>query len=148
VAEVLEALARANFNRDIGAIDTRAAVARGWKIIEDQFPILDVLFIHARLAPLRLKLICRDWDDLPPSIELLDESGAYLKTKPPGTEGQFHPGEHPTTRRPFVCMRGALEYHTHPSHVSDHWANYRGQQGMDLGGIVFQLWRVWMRSTA
>lgn len=143
---MLEALARANFERDIARIHPRAIAEREWTIVEARYPILDLVFNHSTAKPLRLKLICTDWDDLPPSIELLDASGAYLQAKPPGTGNQFHPGGHPKTGRPFVCMRGALEYHTHPQHVSDLWANYRGQPGMDLGGIAFQLWRVWKRS--
>ncbi len=142
---MLEPLARANFDRDVARIHPRAIAARGWRIVEARYPILDVVFNHPTAKALRLRLICPDWDDIPPSIELLDEKGAYLPAKPTDTGGQFHPGPHPKTQRPFVCMRGALEYHTHPQHLTDGWANYRGIAGMDLGGILFQLWRVWKR---
>jgi len=32
---------------------------------------------------------------------------------------------HPTTRRPFLCVRGVREYHEHPQHSGDDWAIYR-----------------------
>lgn len=143
---MLEALSRANFDRDLALIDRRVATGRGWRIVATEFPVLDVVFNHSTATALRLRLICSDWNELPPSIELLDLSGDYLTRKPRNTDTQFHPGAHPQTNRPFVCMRGSREYHTHPQHVGDLWANYRGQPGMDLGGILFQLWRVWRRS--
>jgi hypothetical protein len=143
---VLEALSRAAFDRDVGRIDARAAKMYDWKIFEATYPVLDVLFNHASAAPLRLRLMCTDWDELPPAVELLDAEGRHLATAPPNVGGVFNPGGHPSTGRPFVCMRGAREYHTHPSHTTDRWDNYRGTPGMDLGGIVLQLWRAWKKA--
>jgi hypothetical protein len=143
---VLEALSRASFDRDVGRIDTRSARMYGWTIVEASYPILDVVFNHAVAAPLRLRLTCTDWDELPPSIELLAADGQHLSTAPPNVGGVFHPGPHPITGRLFVCMRGAREYHTHFSHLADLWDNYRGKPGNDLAGIVVQLWRAWKRS--
>ncbi|MBZ9959302.1 putative metal-binding protein [Mesorhizobium sp. BR1-1-14] len=143
---MLEALSRAAFDRDIGRIDRRSAQMYRWSILESSFPILDVLFDHTTAAPLRLRLNCTEWDELPPAIELLDSTGRHLNTAPPNGGGVFNGGPHPNTGRPFVCMRGAREYHVHSSHTTDLWDNYRGVSGMDLGGIVLQLWRAWKRS--
>ncbi|BAM93142.1 hypothetical protein S58_71780 [Bradyrhizobium oligotrophicum S58] len=143
---MLKALSKAAFDRDVGRIDVRSARMRGWTILEANYPILDVLFDHAAAAPLRLRFRCDDWDEVPPSIELLNREGHHLTTAPPNVGNVFHPGGHPSTGRPFVCMRGAREFHTHPSHTTELWDNYRGQSGMDLGGIVFQLWQAWKRS--
>jgi hypothetical protein len=143
---VLEALCRGAFERDVAAIDRRVAESRGWRIVEATYPILDVVFTHPTAPALRLKLHCEGWDETTPAIDLLDERGAFLSAKPANTGGQFHPGPHPITGRPFVCMRGAREYHTHFSHVSDVWENYRGKPGQDLAGILYQLWRVWKAS--
>lgn len=143
---MLEALSRAAFDRDVGRIDARSARMCDWTILEANYPILDVLFNHASAAPLRLRLNCTDWDELPPSIELLNGEGKHLDTAPPNVGGVFNGGAHPSTGRPFVCMRGAREYHTHSSHTTDLWDNYRGTSGMDIGGIVLQLWRAWKRS--
>lgn len=143
---MLEALSRAAFERDIGRLDARTVAKYGWKILVARYPVFDVIFEHETAAPLRVRLICDDWDDLPPSVELLDAAGTYLTTPPPNVGGVFHPGPHRNTGRPFVCMRGLREYHTHESHVSDHWANYRGQSGNDILGLVAQLWRAWKRA--
>lgn len=143
---MLEALSKAAFERDIGRIDMRSVRMYGWTIVSSTYPVLDVIFNHASASSLRLRLICRDWDELAPSIELLDKEGAYLASAPPNAGGVFNGGGHPSTGRPFVCMRGAREYHTHSSHTTDHWDNYRGRPGMDLWGIVLQLWRAWKKS--
>lgn len=143
---MLEALSRTAFDHDVGRIDARSARIYGWTIVEASHPVLDVVFTHDTAAALRLRLDCTDWDELPPAIELLDVDGKHLDTAPPNVGGVFNPGPHPITGHPFVCMRGAREYHTHGSHLTDLWDNYRGISGMDLGGIVLQLWRAWKRA--
>lgn len=47
---------------------------------------------------------------------------------------------HPTTGRPFLCLRGIREYHEHPQHSGDQWLLYR--DSMSLFSIVMSLWRV------
>jgi hypothetical protein len=143
---MLEVISRAAFERDVGRLDRRTAGKFGWKVVTAEFPILDVIFEHASAAPLRLRLTCDDWDELPPSIAILDATGNHLASPPPNVGSVFHPGPHRHTGRPFVCMRGAREFHTHESHETDHWSNYRGKSGMDLLGILSQLWRAWKRA--
>lgn len=48
--------------------------------------------------------------------------------------------DHPTTGKPFLCLRGIREYHEHPQHSGDDWLLYRG--GMSLFSIAMSLWRV------
>jgi hypothetical protein len=36
-------------------------------------------------------------------------------------------GVHPVLNRPFACVQGTYEYHSHPSHLADHWATYRNE---------------------
>jgi hypothetical protein len=143
---MLEALSRAAFERDVGRLDRRTAEKFGWTVVTAEYPVLDVSFKHATAAPLRLRFTCTDWDELPPSIELLDAAGKHLTAPPPHVGSVFHPGPHASTGRPFVCMRGSREYHTHESHLTDYWSNYRGKPGIDLLGILGQLWRAWKRS--
>jgi hypothetical protein len=45
-------------------------------------------------------------------------------------------------------MRGSREYHTHESHISDIWDNYRGMPEFSLGGIITQLWNAWLKVPA
>jgi len=140
-----EALSRAAFEREIKCFDRRAADKWGWKIIAAEFPVFDVIFTHRVVEPLRLRLDCTDWDELPPPVELLNAAGTALSSLPPGLHGVFHPGPHPNTGRPFVCMRGTREYHTHFSHIHELWDNYRGRTGMGLLDIVLQIWRAWKK---
>jgi len=49
-------------------------------------------------------------------------------------------GDHPSTHKPFLCIRGIQEYHEHPQHSGDDWMLYRAQ--MSLFSIAMSLWRV------
>ena len=142
---MLEALSRAAFDADVARLDPSVPKRLGWTLVTAVYPILDVIFEHA-CTPLRLRLDCTDWDEVAPRILLLNSDGSDVTSAPPNAGGVFHPGRHPTTGKFFVCMRGAREYHTHPSHLSEHWENYRGRAGNDLFGIVAQLWRAWKKA--
>ncbi len=48
--------------------------------------------------------------------------------------------DHPTTHKPFLCLRGIREYHNHPQHSGDEWLLYRNS--MNMFSIVMSLWRV------
>jgi hypothetical protein len=122
-------------------------VERHWEIVAREFPVLDLIFKGSGRVPLRLQFICPDWNELPPSIALLSADGAYLTVIPRDPGGVFNPSAHPTTGRPFICMKGALEYHTHTSHLNDRWDALRGHSSYDLGGIVTQVWRAWRTAT-
>lgn len=143
---MLEALSRAAFEADIPRLDARTAAHRGWQVNDATYPTFDVTFTHPTMAALRLRLTCIDWDDLPPSVELLDAAGAQVTQAPPCVGYIFHPNPHPITARFFVCMRGTREYHTHFSHVGEAWDNYRGKPGLDLLGITHQIWHNWKRA--
>ncbi len=70
------------------------------------------------------RLDCSAFDANPPSVAMVDpESGEEL-TLERWTPGVPH-SIHPVTRRPFVCLQGVAEYHTHPSHLADSWDRYR-----------------------
>ena len=133
-----EALARANFEQDVADLGDVAACSYGLIVHARAYPILDVTVSHSR--PLRVRMRGDDWDDLPPSIDLLNPDGSALTGLPGGV---FHPGPHPGTGRPFVCMRGSREFHTHPNHRNEQWAQYRGQDGMGLIGILMQVATAW-----
>ncbi len=153
---MLEALSRALFDRQVGSLDRRFVERRGWTVVTAQYPVLDVIFNHPTRPPLRLRMTCVEWDDLPPSIELLTADGAYIPPSLPadhpysyvftGGSSIFNSGPHPNTNRPFICMRGSLEFHTHSSHLQESWDNYRRVSGNDLLGLLEQLWQVWKRA--
>lgn len=74
------------------------------------------------------------WELLPyaslPLGQHTDEHGKTLRVVLDG---------HPTTKRPFLCLRGTLEYHEHPQHSGDEWALWRDQCG--LFTTLFAVWR-------
>jgi len=140
---VHDALAKANFEADVAKLSDDAAARVGLEIQARTYPVLDLTVKHSR--PLRLRLRCDFWDELPPAVELLNPDGTLLA--PPHLGDIFNDGAHPSSGRPFICMRGTREYHTHSSHLNDRWDNYRGQDGMNIPGIAMQIARAWRRLT-
>lgn len=48
--------------------------------------------------------------------------------------------DHPSTHRPFLCLRGIREYHDHPQHSGDEWLLYR--ESINMFSIAMSVWRV------
>jgi hypothetical protein len=136
---VHELLAAKNFERDTRILTSAFCTRSGWGLMECAFPIIDLVITSCR--DLRLRLTCNDWDELPPSITLLQADGTNWPSPPSG--GIFNASAHPSTGLPFICMRGVREYHTHSSHLNESWASYRGQHGMDLVGLIAQVTNAW-----
>lgn len=57
-----------------------------------------------------------NYDAEPLSLTVVD---ATTRASVPGPEwpGNLYFGEHPSLKRPFACIRGLYEYHTHFSHL-------------------------------
>jgi len=123
----------------------RISRLRGWRLFTIQYPIIDVALVSTKNFEIRVRMICDNWNDLPPSIELLSLTGEHLKNIEPNPGGVFNNSQHPTTNRPFICMIGSREYHTHSSHINDSWAKYKDVPGNDLGGILTKIWRAWRK---
>jgi hypothetical protein len=141
------AASRALFEQDVRAFSSELARRREWAFHELKYPVIDCSFAASGRTPLRLRLVCDDWNDLPPAITLHASDGSLLEGLLPNPSGVFNASAHPATGRPFVCMRGAREYHTHPSHLTDLWSNIRDSDSYSLGGILHQLWRAWLRGS-
>lgn len=137
-----EALARANFVRDVELLSPLFLHNRGWTLNEANFPVLDITFESEK--PLRVRLQCDEWNDLPPSVQLLKPDGSEWVAGLPGST--FHQDKHPITSKTFICMVGSREYHTHTSHITDHWANYKNQDGMNLPGLLDRFNRAWRKA--
>lgn len=138
-----ELLSQRLFDEQVKHLTPRLAQSRGWVVHQVSYPILDFEFQTEGRMPIRLRLNCQNWNTQPPSIDLLDSAGAYLQKLPGGMSSVFNPSAHERTGRPFVCMRGSLEYHTHPGHLPDHWEGLRTSDNYTLGGILTQLWHAW-----
>ena len=141
------AAAKLLFDEQVRELTPALAERRDWVLHLIDFPSIDCAFTANGRTTLRLQLHCDDWNDLPPAITLHAGNGDLLSELPPNPTGVFNLGPHPSTQRPFVCMRGAREYHTHPSHVGDLWENLKDQENYTLGGILTQLWNAWHKGT-
>lgn len=119
---------------------------RRWRIFSRAFPVLDVGFEAENRQPFRVQMNAEDWNELPPAVTLLSIDGAALTVLPSGSN-IFNQSAHPSTGRPFICMAGTREYHTHASHTSDLWENYKTRSGYDLAGILTQIWSGWLKSS-
>lgn len=138
-------LSKALFLKHAGRFDPERMKARGWKFNQIEFPIIDCTFSAEGREPIRIRMIADDWDDLPPEIHLLNPEGERLTKLPQGWGGVYNPGPHPKTGFPFICMRGAREYHTHNSHLDDVWENHKTKSGNSLDGLLYQLWQAWKK---
>jgi hypothetical protein len=132
VAVAHEAIAKPLFEQDVAFLTDEIAARMKISLHSKDWPVLDVTIQHTR--PLRLRFRCDSWSELPPSIAMLNPDGSPFSGNLPG--GIFHPEK-------FICMRGSLEYHKHPSHQNDHWATYRNQDGMNIIGILMQIKDAW-----
>jgi hypothetical protein len=91
-----------------------------------------------------------DYDIRAPSLEFRDPQtdnplvyGTMLRAIEYEKGRQAHNvllDDHPTTHKPFLCLRGFREYHEHPQHSGDDWLLYRSDLG--LFSSVMSLWRV------
>ena len=146
MAAVHEAVSRQLFEDAVKGIGSDVCAARGWTVFSATYPIVEVGFIAPERKPVRVRVRCDGWNGQPPSIEWLDADGVPLTSIPQGPGGQLNNSAHPQTGRPFVCMVGVREYHTHPSHTGDSWETYKKRPGYDLGGIITQVWRAWQQA--
>lgn len=134
-----EALSRRLFESDMASLTD--ATARALKLIVNQkeWPVLDVIIDYT--PKIRLRFKCDNWDDQPPSIEILNEDGSQWDGRVTGNI--FNAGPHRFTKRSFICMPGSREYHA--IHIEDAWANYKGHDGMTLVGVLMTLNTHWRK---
>lgn len=74
--------------------------------------------------PGAFRLDCAQFDAQPPSVAMVDPDSGQDLPMERWTPGVPH-SIHPVTGRPFVCLQGVAEYHSHPSHLDDSWDRYR-----------------------
>jgi hypothetical protein len=147
---VNKAASKALFDEQVQQLQGEILESRKWRVFSRDFPVLDVAFVSPGRQPLRVQMHAEDWNELPPSIRLLNLEGEWLTNVPAMALGQsniFNPNAHPSTGKPFICMAGARDYHTHTSHTNDLWDNYKNRPGYDLVGILRQIWLGWLKST-
>ena len=139
--EMDQAVSRKKFDEEARALQTDAAAfvrAKGWRLVSAIHPTLAILLRH-RLSgrEIEFRFACDEWDEFPPSLSLYDPDGAReLPWADWPKRGWVVHDSHPTTGRPFLCLPGIREYHTHPSHRNDTWDGYRLRATYRLRDIV------------
>lgn len=141
------AASRALFEDEVKHLSPALGERRGWVLNSATYPEVDCTFTAAGRTPMRVILVCDNWNDLPPSVRLCAADGSQLQTLPPNPTGVFNGGPHPHTNLPFVCMAGAREYHTHPSHIDQLWDHFKDRSSFSIGGILTQLWNAWQKGS-
>ena len=129
------------FDAELRSLSTDAAAyaaAKCWRIIPTDYPTLAVALRHSRSSrEIEFRFTCDNWDEVPPSLALhAPDDGREL---PWGEwpKGSWHAlSKHPATAKPFLCVPGIREYHTHPSHLGNKWDGYRRRGTYRLCNIV------------
>ena len=135
------AVSQRKFEAEIRSLQTEGAdyaASKGWTLVASTYPVLAVVMRHSRSAlDVEFRFSCDEWDALPPSLALHHpEDGREFTWKEWPEGGWSVLDSHPSTGRPFLCLRGIREYHTHPSHVGDFWEGYRLRGTYRLRDIV------------
>lgn len=135
------AVSRRKFDAEIRSLETEAAgfvAARGWRNVVACYPILKVVLCHPTSGrEIEFRFSCDDWDELPPSLSLHHPVDGRPLTWPEWPKGGWSVlDRHPSTGKPFLCLPGIREYHTHPSHLSESWEGFRLRGTYQLRGIV------------
>jgi hypothetical protein len=140
------AVSERKFNRELETLRGDASgfvAAGGWEIVSATFPGLSVIFPHPRSkrrVGFGFQFDC--WDEQPPSLALFDpETKAELAWDKWPQGGWSAGNAHPSTGKPFLCLPGIREYHTHSSHLNDFWDNYKAKGSYTLGFIVDRVWQ-------
>lgn len=100
-----------------------------------------------------VRLTYENYDLWPPSLTFIDvvsrepqkpHVGAIVQTTG-GPQNLVIDG-HPTTHRPFLCLAGIREYHTHPQHTGDDWLLHRAAHEGSVSTICDRIWRLMVKN--
>jgi hypothetical protein len=135
---------------------------RGWIMLRRDPPVLDLAFlarlpIGGNIVPAVAACIQVDFTNFDlwaPSVEFIDP--VTRQYAPPvvqalveadgGTPQNLIVGGHPDTGRPFLCIPGVRQYHSHPQHTGDPWLLHRPPRGGSLAVICERIWQTMART--
>lgn len=125
----------------IAAASSDFAKSRGWELLPSDYPLIRVVLTHPRSKRrVGFRFLCDGWDEQPPSLSLFDpDTDAELPWERWPQGGWAAGNPHPGTTKPFLCLPGIREYHVHPSHVNEPWANLRPRETYKLRYIVHRV---------
>lgn len=134
---------------------------RGWLMLAHEGVQFEIAFLTpvvvsagaACLAPVCVRFDYSNYDLWPPALEFIDvRDGSYVR---PGTRALVATDEgprdllvdtHPASGRPFLCVPGTREYHSHPQHSGDSWLLHRSQHAGGLVRLCDLVWRSMARN--
>lgn len=132
---------------------------RGWILLseDENIPQVELALIvpvttggpvnKLDVAVCAVRLVYENYDLWPPSLSFIDvltrdcrppQVRAFLKTAE-GLRDVLVDG-HPNTNRPFLCLPGIREYHTHPQHTGDEWHLHRPTKEGSISVVCERLW--------
>jgi hypothetical protein len=133
---------------------------RGWLLLtyDDVVPSIEVAFLAkiaistgAAFLPVvvcAIRLTYENYDLWPPSLTFIDmfsrqPTMPHVRAFLPTHEGPRDVliNGHPTTNRPFLCLPGIREYHSHPQHTGDDWLLHRSAHEGSISTICERIWR-------
>jgi Predicted metal binding domain len=96
-----------------------------------------------------IRLTYENYDLWPPSLTFIDVLSREpspprvraLQATPQGPSDVLI-AIHPSIERPFVCLPGIREYHSHPQHTGDNWLLHRPMNEGSISTISERLWRM------
>jgi hypothetical protein len=108
---------------------------------------------HLPAAVCAIRLTYENYDLWPPSLTFID---AFTREPTPPHVRAFLSGSdglrdvlidaHPATHRPFLCIPGIREYHSHPQHSGDDWLLHRKLNEGSLWTVCDRIWRTMVRN--
>lgn len=152
-------VSRAKLAAEFADWETNAAIyaRRGWLLLDRgplhaevaflaTVPLVGVFSIPVVTACVRLDYT--NYDLWPPSLTFIDPRTREPAsppvrapaTTPAGVRDALIDG-HPDTGRPFLCLPGIREYHSHPQHTGDDWLMHRAAGAGRLAVICERIWQ-------
>lgn len=99
----------------------------------------DEWFLHFQLncqrqkRSYRIRLGLQSYNLEPPTLNVVDAKGRPIPDRSQWPPAPFtNPVIHPIRKRPWVCLRGLEEYHTHPLHRHEPWDLHRNFQPLSV----------------
>ena len=156
-------VSQAKLDEELAQWEANAAAyrRRGWVLLDAHDLEVDVAFIgsvslidkNLPAITVTIRLSYDNYDLWPPSLTFID-----AKTGDPalplvqalervGTTGEVRNVllDHPNGR-PFLCLPGLREYHSHPQHSGDAWLLHRTSGAGRLAVICDRVWRRMVRN--
>lgn len=128
---------------------------RGWILLAARDLTVEVGFLASvafgdqqlSVMTAAIRLTYDNYDVWPPSLEFIDPRTGDPASPPVQALDRFEEGVRnallvdPEAGRPFICVPGVREYHSHPQHSGDDWLLHRNSGAGKLAVVCDIVWR-------